>query len=73
MFRSQISNISYSLGSSAYLVLSRFTRNEFNFNYNATVGVDFGWRTLTIGGKVLKAQIWDTGKSCDTRPPAHLT
>ena len=56
-------------------VFLRFTREEFKFDYRATIGVDFGSRTLTIDGKVIKAQIWDAGKSaCETRRlPAHLT
>lgn len=46
-------------------VLSRFTRNEFNLDSKSTIGVEFATRTLTIDDKTIKAQIWDTGKSCD--------
>jgi GTPase SAR1 family protein len=41
-------------------LLSRFTRNEFNLESKSTIGVEFATRSLTVQGKVLKAQIWDT-------------
>jgi small GTP-binding protein len=41
-------------------LLSRFTRNEFNLESKTTIGVEFAQKTLTIDGKVIKAQIWDT-------------
>ncbi|KAF3333327.1 ras-related protein RIC2 [Carex littledalei] len=41
-------------------LLSRFTRNEFNLESKSTIGVEFATRSLTVEGKVLKAQIWDT-------------
>jgi len=43
------------------LVLSRFTRNEFNLETKSTIGVEFATRSITVDGKTLKAQIWDTG------------
>lgn len=43
-------------------VLSRFTRNEFNLDSKSTIGVEFATRTSEIDGKMIKAQIWDTGK-----------
>lgn len=43
-------------------LLSRFTRNEFNLESKATIGVEFATRSVTIQNKVIKAQIWDTGK-----------
>ena len=43
-------------------VLSRFTRNEFNLETKSTIGVEFATRSITVDGKTLKAQIWDTGK-----------
>ncbi len=46
-----------------YLVLSRFARNEFNIESKTTIGVDFASRSLNIDGKLVKAQIWDTGTS----------
>lgn len=41
-------------------ILSRFTKNEFCFDSKSTIGVEFQTRTVTIKGKVIKAQIWDT-------------
>ncbi|KAM7277254.1 hypothetical protein ACFE04_019120 [Oxalis oulophora] len=41
-------------------LLSRFTRNEFNLESKSTIGVEFATKSLTIDGKVIKAQIWDT-------------
>ncbi|KAF5743890.1 ras-related protein RABA3 [Tripterygium wilfordii] len=41
-------------------LLSRFAKNEFCFDSKSTIGVDFQTRTVTIKGKVIKAQIWDT-------------
>ncbi|XP_061372866.1 ras-related protein RABA3-like [Gastrolobium bilobum] len=41
-------------------ILSRFAKNEFCFDSKSTIGVEFQTRTLTINGKVIKAQIWDT-------------
>ncbi|XP_010522902.1 PREDICTED: ras-related protein RABA3 [Tarenaya hassleriana] len=41
-------------------LLSRFTRNEFCFDSKSTIGVEFQTRTVTIDGKLVKAQIWDT-------------
>ena len=42
-------------------VLSRFTRNEFNLETKSTIGVEFATRSISVEGKTLKAQIWDTG------------
>ena len=41
-------------------LLSRFTRNEFNLDSKSTIGVEFATRSLSVDGKVVKAQIWDT-------------
>ncbi|CAN1794109.1 Ras-related protein RABA3 [Linum perenne] len=41
-------------------LLSRFTKNEFCLDSKATIGVEFQTRTVSIKGKVIKAQIWDT-------------
>lgn len=41
-------------------ILSRFTKNEFCLDSKSTIGVEFQTRTVTIKGKVIKAQIWDT-------------
>lgn len=42
-------------------MLSRFTRNEFNLETKSTIGVEFATRSISVEGKTLKAQIWDTG------------
>ena len=42
-------------------LLSRFTRNEFNSAYKSTIGVDFAIKSIEVDGKLIKAQIWDTG------------
>jgi hypothetical protein len=47
-------------------VLSRFTRNEFNLETKSTIGVEFATRSISVDGKTLKAQIWDTGELCHT-------
>ncbi|KAL6567347.1 Ras-related protein ric2 [Orobanche gracilis] len=41
-------------------LLSRFTRNEFSLESKSTIGVEFATRSLTVDGKIIKAQIWDT-------------
>ncbi|KAF7826219.1 ras-related protein RABA3 [Senna tora] len=41
-------------------ILSRFAKNEFCFDSKSTIGVEFQTRTVTINGKIIKAQIWDT-------------
>ncbi|KAI9456099.1 GTPase [Boletus coccyginus] len=41
-------------------LLSRFARNEFNLDSKSTIGVDFVTRSITVDGKIFKAQIWDT-------------
>ncbi|XP_009612391.1 ras-related protein RGP1 [Nicotiana tabacum] len=41
-------------------LLARFSRNEFNLDSKATIGVEFQTRTLDIDHKTVKAQIWDT-------------
>lgn len=45
-------------------MLSRFTRNEFNLETKSTIGVEFATRSISVDGKTLKAQIWDTGEWC---------
>lgn len=41
-------------------LLARFSRNEFNTETKATIGVEFQTKTLVIDQKTVKAQIWDT-------------
>ena len=42
-------------------MLGRFTRDEFNQNSKSTIGVEFATKVITVDGKQVKAQIWDTG------------
>ena len=49
-------------------VLSRFTRNEFNLETKSTIGVEFATRSISVDGKTLKAQIWDTGMPYQSWP-----
>ena len=42
-------------------LLTRFSKNEFNLESRATIGVEFATKTIqTESGHVIKAQIWDT-------------
>mmetsp|Transcript_36906 Transcript_36906/g.27288 ORF Transcript_36906/g.27288 Transcript_36906/m.27288 type:complete len:83 (+) Transcript_36906:22-270(+) len=42
-------------------LLSRFTKNEFNLESKATIGVEFATKTITTETEQkVKAQIWDT-------------
>jgi small GTP-binding protein len=41
-------------------ILSRFTRQEFNLDTKTTIGVEFAQKTISIDGKLIRAQIWDT-------------
>ena len=43
-------------------ILLRYTRNDFKFETNTTVGVEFAAKKITIEkeNKVIKVQIWDT-------------
>lgn len=47
-------------------LLGRFTRNEFNLESKSTIGVEFATRSIQVDNKVIKAQIWDTGKDTTT-------
>ncbi|KAG0257941.1 Ras- protein Rab-11A, partial [Mortierella polycephala] len=43
-------------------ILSRFTNDEFTLESKSTIGIEFATaRSVEVDGKVLKAQIWDTG------------
>lgn len=44
-------------------LLMRFTKNEVDLNSKTTIGVEFATRSVPIQGKIIKAQIWDTGTS----------
>ncbi len=41
-------------------IFSRFTRNYFDLDTKATLGVEFFSKSLKIKGKSIKAQVWDT-------------
>lgn len=41
-------------------LLSRFSRDEFNLESKATIGVEFDTKRIDHEGKIIKAQIWDT-------------
>jgi Ras-related protein Rab-11A len=41
-------------------IISKFTKNEFNFESKTTIGVEFASKTVSIGDKSIKVQIWDT-------------
>ena len=43
-------------------LLSRFTRNEFKIDSRTTIGVNFATRNVDRDGRVIRAQIWDTGE-----------
>jgi Ras-related protein Rab-2A len=46
------------VGKSCFLL--RFTENRFKDQHNVTIGVEFGAKTLSIEGHLVKLQIWDT-------------
>ncbi|XP_010261713.1 PREDICTED: ras-related protein RABA6b-like [Nelumbo nucifera] len=41
-------------------LISRFCRDEFRLDSKPTIGVEFAYRNVKIGDKLVKAQIWDT-------------
>ncbi len=41
-------------------LLSRYLRNEFDYDTRTTVGVEFGVKKLEIDGTKVKVQLWDT-------------
>lgn len=43
-------------------LMLRFTKNEIDLNSKTTIGVEFGTRSVSISGKIINAQLWDTGK-----------
>lgn len=53
-------------------MLSRFTRNEFNLESKSTIGVEFATRSINLDSKIIKAQIWDTGKFYGLSAHTHL-
>ena len=41
-------------------LLLQFTDNKFRQNHEATIGVEFGGKTIKLQEKIIKIQIWDT-------------
>ena len=41
-------------------ILLQFTDNKFRHQHELTIGVEFGGKTIEIGNKNVKIQIWDT-------------
>ena len=41
-------------------LLLQFTDNKFRQNHEATIGVEFGGKTIQLSEKTIKIQIWDT-------------
>jgi len=41
-------------------VLLRYTKNEFNTDYMATIAIDFQTKNMEINGKPIAIQVWDT-------------
>lgn len=41
-------------------LLLRYTHNKFNDDYQATIGVEFGAKNLSIKDKIYRVQVWDT-------------
>ena len=47
-------------------LLLQFTDKRFQPVHDLTIGVEFGARMITIDGKQIKLQIWDTVRGCLT-------
>ncbi len=41
-------------------ILSRYTKNQFSFEFKSTIGVEFGAKKVEMNGIKIKNQIWDT-------------
>ena len=41
-------------------LLLQYCHNKFNDDYQATIGVEFGAKNLTVNNKIYRIQIWDT-------------
>jgi len=55
-----------SVGKSSLLL--RFARNDFDLSSRSTIGVEFASKKVRVQGRVVKAQIWDTGGQERYRP-----
>lgn len=52
--------IIYVVGVGKSCLLLRFTENRIRENYDVTIGVEFGSKSVEIEDKTVKIQIWDT-------------
>ena len=41
-------------------ILLRYTHNQFNEEYQSTIGVEFGAKNINLNNKIYRIQIWDT-------------
>ena len=41
-------------------IISKYTKNEFNYESKTTIGVEFATKVITLDSKTVKVQIWDT-------------
>jgi Ras-related protein Rab-11A len=41
-------------------LITRFTKDEFNIESKATIGVEFATKILKVENSMVKTQIWDT-------------
>ena len=41
-------------------IINKYIKNEFQENFNATIGVEFSHKKFTVDNHKIKAQIWDT-------------
>ena len=41
-------------------IISRFTEDKFSENYQATINLDFTYKTLKVKDKICRVQLWDT-------------
>lgn len=53
--------VSLKIGVGKSCLLLQFTDKRFQPVHDLTIGVEFGARMITIDGKQIKLQIWDTG------------
>lgn len=50
-------------------LLLRFADDEYNESYISTIGVDFKIRSIDLGGRGARLQIWDTAGSVTADQP----
>lgn len=55
-----MTDFSYPAGVGKSCLLLQFTDKRFQPVHDLTIGVEFGARMITIDGKQIKLQIWDT-------------